>query len=403
MNTWRAALIGGIVALAWLEPAGLVKAAEDAGLRKQVLQLNEVTGTRPIRGQIKLLVDEPAQTKKLLGVAVAMADKKPQPLHYNATLILASAAHQLEQTDAAEKFYRLHAKQALDLLSVQGVVTSYEGLMRVFFSAKKYKECEQACREFVGLPSDDEDVKMLKVQAIDRLILVLALEGQYDAALEICDDLLKKAPDNLVFLDAKGRVLRLAGRNKDAIKLYDEMRKAIENSKDLREKQREALLDDLHYDMSGVYMDLGQIDKAAAELKTLLVKYPDNPGYNNDLGYIWADHDMNLKESERLVRKAIAEDLKKNGKENPAYLDSLGWVLYKQKKFKEAREALLKAVKEKDGQHIEILDHLAEVHLALGEKDKAVAAWKKGLDVAGSNKREQERKATVKKKLKANE
>ena len=37
--------------------------------------------------------------------------------------------------------------------------------------------------------------------------------------------------------------------------------------------------------------------------------------------------------------------------------------------------------------------------MALGDKDKAVAAWKKGLQAAGAGKREQERKVQVEKKL----
>ncbi len=121
---------------------------------------------------------------------------------------------------------------------------------------------------------------------------------------------------------------------------------------------------------------------------------------------------MNLAESEKLIRKAIEKDRerqKKDGvkpdqvKDTAAYLDSLGWVLFKQKKYKEAKEYLLRAIKDPEGQHIEIFDHLAEVHKALGEKSEAVAAWKKGIAAAGTSKREQQRKAEVEKKLKANE
>jgi len=43
------------------------------------------------------------------------------------------------------------------------------------------------------------------------------------------------------------------------------------------------------------------------------------------------------------------------------------------------------------------------VHLALGDKAKAIEAWKKGLEVAGSSKREQQRKQDVEKKLKDNQ
>ena len=49
-------------------------------------------------------------------------------------------------------------------------------------------------------------------------------------------------------------------------------------------------------------------------------------------------------------------------KDNGAYLDSLGWVLFRQQRFKEAKEALLKAVEDKSAQHIEIYDHLGDTY-----------------------------------------
>ena len=75
-------------------------------------------------------------------------------------------------------------------------------------------------------------------------------------------------------------------------------------------------------------------------------------------------------------------------------------MLYKKKKFQEAKPILLKAIEDKDAQHIEIYDHLGDVHLALGEKMEAVSAWKKGVEAAGPSKREQERKTLVEKKIK---
>src|SRR5207244_3264653 len=112
--------------------------------------------------------------------------------------------------------------------------------------------------------------------------------------------------------------------------------------------------------------------------------------YHNDLGYIWADHDKNLDESEKLIRKAVEMDreerkkLKEEGlldadddRDNSAYLDSLAWVLYKKKNYAEAKKYLLEAIKSDDGKHAEIYDHLADVHIALGEKKEAVEVWKK--------------------------
>jgi predicted negative regulator of RcsB-dependent stress response len=91
-------------------------------------------------------------------------------------------------------------------------------------------------------------------------------------------------------------------------------------------------------------------------------------------------------------------------KDNPSYLDSLAWVLFKKKQFAEAKKHMLEAVKgEEEGQNLEILDHLGDIQMALGEKDAAVKSWKKGLEFASTSKRDKERKVEVEKKLKANE
>ena len=121
---------------------------------------------------------------------------------------------------------------------------------------------------------------------------------------------------------------------------------------------------------------------------------------------------MNLEESEKLIKEALdldkkeKEKLKKEGKidevkENAAYLDSLGWVLFKQKKYKEALEPLKKAAAdEDDGNHLEIWDHLADCHMALGQKKEAIAAWEKALKMEDLSKRDGERRRKVSEKLK---
>jgi predicted negative regulator of RcsB-dependent stress response len=85
-----------------------------------------------------------------------------------------------------------------------------------------------------------------------------------------------------------------------------------------------------------------------------------------------------------------------------AYLDSLGWVLFKQRKFEDAKKYLLEALKDKNAQHIEIFDHLGDTYMALGLREEAVSAWRQGLTVAGEERREQERKRIVEKKLDKN-
>jgi tetratricopeptide (TPR) repeat protein len=402
------------VALAAAALAGGARAADDAALRKKALGLNEITGKQPLQGQVLALLADPTQTRQLLKVAAGMAKEKPQPFNLNATLVLAATAEDLKDVDASATFYKLHAQQGLKLLSGRALSTAYAGLIQLYFENKKYAEAETACREFLGIKGDDS-IESLKPTVIRSLVLALVKKGDAKEANRILDALIKDLPDNWLNLALRAQVLRETGRLEESAKGYLDVIAKVQADKRLeKDEDRNYFVDKYRYLLSGVYVDLNQIDKAAEQLKALLAREPDNATYNNDLGYIWADHDKNLDESERLVRKAIEVDRKERReanpalkpgeeKDNPAYLDSLGWVLYKQKKYKEAKKYLEEAAAAEEGKHLEIYDHLGDVNQALGDKAAAVKAWKEGLKLAGPGPRDKQRKAEVEKKIKANE
>ena len=93
--------------------------------------------------------------------------------------------------------------------------------------------------------------------------------------------------------------------------------------------------------LSVIYVNMGNYRKGEAELELLLQRNPDEAQPNNDLGYLYAEQGKNLEKAESMIRKAVAEE-----PENSAYLDSLGWVLFKRGKLDEARAQLEKAVEQ---------------------------------------------------------
>jgi len=403
--------VAALLLVAWaVQPA---RADSDATLRERALQLNQLTGDDPMSGEVHLLGGDPTGTKKLLAVALSMTKEKDQPFNINATRVLARTAAKLNDLDTASVFYRLYADQALKLMSGHKLAQAYGGLIDLLYDNKKYEESEKICQEFLQMTGDDT-VTRLKPIVLRRMIQALSKEGKTDKAIELVDSLIKAQPSNWLTLELKGWVQREAGQFADAAKTYEDVLERVNKDKELTKEEKEEFVSEIRYILSGVYVDLNQIDKAAEQLKTLIAQDEENPTYYNDLGYILADHDMSLPEAEKLIRKALDLDRRQRHKENPdikpdedkdnpAYLDSLGWVLYKEKKYKEARPYLLQAIEQKDGQNVEIFDHLAEIHMALGDKADAVAAWKKGLEFVGSSKHEQERKSQVEKKLKDNQ
>jgi len=410
---WRRPHLAAVAVLVALAcPIWAAPAPEDDSLKKQALALNDVTGEDAIKGQVKSLLKDAAGTKKMLAVAVTMSKEKDQPFSYNALYILARTAHDLKDYPAAETFYRLGSQQAMKLKSGTKITQTYGGLIDLLYEMKKYDECEKLCKELLEVP--DEAVQKLQLVVLRRIIMAQAKQNKFDDANKLVDGLLKAAPDNWVVLELKGQVQREAGEFTEAAKTYEDVLDKINNDKRLKDEEKTELASDIRYLLSNVYLELKNIDKVSEQLQALLKQDPDNPTYNNDLGYIWADHDLKLDEAEKLIRKALEQDRKQQKKKNPdlkddeikdngAYLDSLGWVLFKQKKYKEAKEQLLAAVKDKEGQHTEIYDHLGDVHMALGEKAEAVAVWKKAVEVVGDTKREQQRKTEIEKKIKANQ
>ncbi len=416
-TTWGewAGTLATLMALAVCNPtlAAETTGQDEAGLRKKALELNDLTGSGPMRGRLAEMLADPEGTKKLLGVAFKMSKEKPQPFNRNATFLLALAAENAKMVDISAAFFKLNAAQSLKLLSERGLTQAYMGLIQLYQGNKKFAEAEKACRELLSIEGEEEgDLEDIKPTVMRQLVLSIARQGNHAQALKITDDLIKADPRNFLHRALRARVLREADKLDEAAKAYLDVIDRIKRDRRLPDKVKDEYIDDYRYLLSGVYTELNQIDKAAEQLKALLEREPNNPTYNNDLGYIWADRGLHLAEAEKMIRKAIEEDRKQRkasglktepDRDNSAYLDSLGWVLFKQGKAKEAKPYLLEAIKDREGQSIEIYDHLADVHLALGEKAQAIAAWKKGLEIATQSKRDQKRRAEVEKKLKKHE
>lgn len=457
--------MAALTVLACVTPAQVRAEERNEELRKQALKLNEITGTEARLGEEKKLLKDKAAAKKLVAEAARLAAEKPQPFTYNATLILGTIAYSVKDYPAAETFYRLHLNQAKQLRSVTGFMAAYRGLVASAYAKRKYAQTERLCAEATqnetlvatlqrlqlekkGLEGDKQNLENNKNKKADKelkeinkkltevvtklkelqgflstmletQINAVALQGDADRAVKLIDQVLgDEQADGWLGLDLKARAFRFAGKNEDALKAYEDEIQRLKEDNDLKKKDKDEQLDNIRYAQSGVYIELDQADKAVETLKELLAKHPKNPTYNNDLGYVLADHDMKLDEAEKMIRKALEEERKAKQKKNPelkpeeikepgAYLDSLGWVLYKQKKYVEAKRYLRQAVHNMveldEGESIEIYDHLGDVLMALGQKAEAVDAWKKGVAVAGDTKRDQKRKEEVQKKIKVNE
>ncbi|MCX6304372.1 MAG: tetratricopeptide repeat protein [Bacteroidetes bacterium] len=103
------------------------------------------------------------------------------------------------------------------------------------------------------------------------------------------------------------------------------------------------------------------------------LKLKDDNGYvlNNYAYYLSLDG-SELDKAEKMSKKAVTID-----PENASFQDTYGWVLFKQRKYKEAAEWILKAVQSKEDASAEVLEHYGDVLYKLDDATGAMEYWLK--------------------------
>lgn len=109
------------------------------------------------------------------------------------------------------------------------------------------------------------------------------------------------------------------------------------------------------------------------DLNAILKKEPDNAVALNALGYTLANQTKRYAEAAALIGRALA--LKPD---DPAILDSMGWVEYRRGNLETARGYLQKAYTAFPDP--EVAAHYGEVLWVLGETQRAQEVWKKALE-----------------------
>ncbi len=125
--------------------------------------------------------------------------------------------------------------------------------------------------------------------------------------------------------------------------------------------------------LGAIYERQKFFDKAEEQFKKVLAVNPKNAPVLNYYGYMLGDLGIRLDEAEALVQQALKED-----PFNGAYLDSLGWIYFKENKFGASESTLRKAL-ERERHDATIHSHLGDLYAKTGRGDLAAAEWEKSL------------------------
>lgn len=124
-------------------------------------------------------------------------------------------------------------------------------------------------------------------------------------------------------------------------------------------------------------------DKAADLFRKSISLDPANAAdAYNYLGYMWAEQNTHLDEAEAMVRRAV--QIEPN---NGAYLDSLGWIEFRQGKFDQALSDLTRAAQNMTRDDAVVFEHIGDTYMKLNKAPQAIEAWQKAAIIDPQNKK----------------
>ncbi len=251
------------------------------------------------------------------------------------------------------------AVEAFQQLSALGGDYTIRGTIQVIDTYRQKKDYATALREAQAAIKKYPDDRALKAEQAT----ILAESGKIEEGAQMLRSMLGGERD---------RETRLA-----LAQLYEKAKKYTEMGRELDAAEKLAKNDEeksgIYFMRGAMYERMKKFDLSEAEFRKVLQLDPENAGALNYLGYMLADRNVRLDEAFQLIKKAVDQD-----PNNGAYLDSLGWVYYRQGKLSEAEGVLVKAV-ELAGGDATVHDHLGDVYLKLGKTRDAISQWQNSI------------------------
>lgn len=257
----------------------------------------------------------------------------------------------IEYENSALESSKNHLEQLLTLGERQNDANYYLGRI-----AQRQQDPAAALRHFEQVQAGDSYLTALK----QRLAIYLS-QHNIDGARSVLKEARERNPDERIRLTILEADLLVD------LKRYDEARTLLTDAISRNPNQYQLL-----YARSLIAEKLGDVKQLEADLRSILARDPDNAMALNALGYSLADKTSRLDEARQLIERAYELN-----PDDPAIMDSLGWVNYRLKNYDRAEQLLSQAFAQMPDH--EVAAHLGEVLWVKGNRERAQQVWRAGL------------------------
>lgn len=306
-----------------------------------------------------------------------------------------------------------NAAEVLDKARLQGReprLHFYAGLVH-----ERRRAWQKALDAFEALPSEVGDLYF--EGRLHRAMCLSAL-GQHKAALDAFKKLTVDRPQVPGLPPALARAHERAGQPKEAEAILRRLL-VSEPSADTYEAvsgfyERQGRLGDaigqyraalgqrpdddvLRFALAVALERSGEWGQAVDEMRALSQRDPQNAAALNFIGYTLADRGGDLDEAEKALKQALALR-----PDSAAFLDSMGWVLFRKGDTAGALDFLERAVASSPDEPT-LLEHLGEAAAKAGRRARAQGAFRRALELLKDNPEAAERpfqRADLERKLK---
>ncbi|XHS78688.1 tetratricopeptide repeat protein [Burkholderiaceae bacterium UC74_6] len=369
----------------------------------------------PIQLALDLMPSRPAAENIITARLAAQPDNQLLHMAYGRSLLRAQRGK-----EAAEQFRGVTVAQPDN-------ATAWFALGTVELEQQNAPQAEAALRKYLSLlpavdvPNVSDDANSIGISTRDarqQAWLMLSLAAERQGNLRAASDWLGKIEspkDPAALASRRADLLGRLGKTAEARKLIDalpekteaEQRgKQIALAQFLRSQRDWSGADaalakalelqpgdaDLLYERAMLAEKLGRLDQMEAGLRRVMTLKPDYYSAYNALGYSLADRNERLPEARELITKALSY-----APNEPALIDSLGWLAFREGKHDEALTLLRKAYAAFPDP--EVATHLGEVLWTRGDQQEALRVWREAHERDPKNEVLQETLARLRAKL----
>jgi len=293
-------------------------------------------------------------------------------------------------------------EELLDLATQDQIITSSAALLKA--QSVIYSEDESTLEEVNEKPKYNDAIKWfekaitLDPENLEAYILYIELlisTDQLDEVEKVLNTFHEqKNLDQSFYYFYKGAITVNQKKYQEGLELF---KNGLDTELAAEDSPYKANLTRLFYlNLGFLSYELEKHDDAEKYYNSYIKLDPYNLPVLNNLSYLLAEQNKDLDKAKEMSQFTVESE-----PENPTYLDTYAWILFKQGEYINAKKILERAIEllpsDYETAHV-YFNHLAEIEQALGNTKRALNLYQRALDLGADKKETHQKIKNLKKK-----